>query len=110
MSTDNLEKIADEAFAAAWRVTNSYIERNGEHDETGVVYINITPTNSPFAEFLRYHYGARKRMGYTGLTLFNPSGHKTPSLRAKEVGANAFADVCIKYGINAIVYPEPDKK
>jgi len=102
----DLAEIINEARTAAHAATLDYINRNGEGYPCGFAWANIYKFdgkkirgNSKLGKALKAH-GIEQNYDRT-FQLWNPSGHGTQNVDAKEAGARAFAHVFTKYGFEA---------
>jgi len=93
-----LEEVVKEAQAAAQQATNEFVAKHGDQwGPCGFAWVDIAPANSQLARYLKQTCGAEKNYGRPGVHVWNPSGHSTQSIDAKEAGARAFADVLKKH-------------
>jgi hypothetical protein len=95
-TTFNLEAVQDacnEAGIQARTATKAFLQVHGERDACGFAWVNIygVRSNSKLGKALQ---AAGFRKDYTGsLQLWNPSQNGTQCITAKEVGAEAYAEV-----------------
>jgi hypothetical protein len=92
----------DEAFDAARAATDAYLKENPNNwFPCGFSWVHIKAT-SPVVKVLKKHFP--ERCGHpshpSGWDIWNPSGHNTQCMAAKEMGADAFARV-----LNAANFP-----
>jgi hypothetical protein len=81
------------AKAAAYRATQDFLSVNGDRDCCGFAWVTVyTDGRSKVGRNLM-KAGFKKVYGQPGLQMWNPSGHRTQALTAKEVGAEAAARV-----------------
>lgn len=94
MSADQtiVETAVLEACAAAAKATRDYLARHGDRDACGFAWIRVYEKGSTKLGRALLKNGFRKAYG-SGLELWNPSGHHTQCITAKEVGAEAAAAV-----------------
>ena len=78
---------------AARQATQDYLDANGDRGDCGFAWLNVyTDGRSKVGRVLK-KAGFEKAYGEKGLQMWNPSGHFTQSLTAKEYGARAMAEV-----------------
>ena len=80
------------AQLAAATATREFIEKNGERDACGFAWTTVYEKGSTKIGRALLKNGFSKAYG-GGLQLWNPSGHFTQAITAKEVGAEAAARV-----------------
>lgn len=81
-----------EARAAAARATREFLGQHGDRDACGFASVRVYEKGSTRIGRALLKNGFRKC--YDGsLELWNPSGHHTQAITAKEVGAEAAAEV-----------------
>jgi len=88
-----VQTILTRAADAASRATQNFLAQHGERDACGFAWVTVykVRSNSKLGKALAA-VGFRK--GYSGgLQLWNPSGSATQAITAKEVGAEAYADI-----------------
>ena len=79
--------------AAARKATQDFLDANGDRDCCGFAWVTVyTDGRSKMGRSLM-KAGFKKEYGQPGLQMWNPSGHRTQALTAKEVGAEAAARV-----------------
>lgn len=90
-----------EAQTAAIEATTKMIRENPtQWYPCGFAWVVIKPARGPFVNYLKsQNIGSRAYGG--GWQIWNPSNHSTQWMDAKAAGAQAFASVLNKYGINA---------
>jgi hypothetical protein len=88
-----VQHVLDEAAAAAQDATREFLNKNGDRDCCGFAWVTVydVRSNSKLGKALATA-GFSKAYG-GGLQLWNPSGHPTQSITAKEQGADAYAAV-----------------
>lgn len=97
------------AKAAAYRATQDFLSVNGDRDCCGFAWVTVyTDGRSQVGRSLM-KAGFRKMYGQKGLQMWNPSGHCTQAMTAKEVGAEAAARVLReRLGVEACVKSRMD--
>lgn len=80
------------AIEAAKKATESHIKTNGAGVMCGFAWAVVSPGTSKVARILK-EFGGSKAYGIKGIQLWNPSGHHTQCIVAKEVGAGQFVKV-----------------
>ena len=97
-----VQQVLDEAARAAQDATREFLNKHGDRDCCGFAWVTVynVRSNSKLGKALA-EVGFKK--SYTGgLQLWNPSGHSTQSITAKEQGAEAYAKVLSsKLGLKA---------
>ena len=96
-------ELHQQATFQAVAATTKYLAQHGDRDCCGFAWVTIfdvklnTKQGKEFAAL-----GFRKGYGKgAGIQLWNPSGHHTQSITAKEVGAEAYAKVFEAAGFKA---------
>ena len=84
-------KAVSEAFEQASKATKSFLSTHGDRDCCGFAWVVVKPANSKLAKYLKTLGASNAYRG--GVQVWNPSGHPTQALTAKEEGAYAFAKV-----------------
>lgn len=90
------------ATLQAAQATASYLQQHGDHDACGFAWVNVynVRSNSKLGKAL---VAAGFSKSYTGgLQLWNPSGHNTQSISAKEQGAQAYVQALRAAGITEV--------
>lgn len=98
---EQVKEIVREAVAAAQKATNDYIAQHGGWDACGFAWVNIynVKGNTRLGKMLK---AAGVEQSYDrSFQIWNPSGHVTQSITAKEQGARAAAEVFRQYGFSA---------
>ena len=97
-----LDAIILEAIQAAKFAEAEFRAKHGEPAYCGFAWVEVYVhrTNSKEAKELIKH-GFRKDYKPKCLTVWNPGGSSTQSMDIKEAGANAYAEVLRKAGLNA---------
>lgn len=80
------------AIKEASTATIAYLSEHGDRDCCGFAWAVVAPGTSKVARILK-DFGGRKSYGIKGIQLWNPSGHHTQCITAKEVGARKFVEV-----------------
>jgi hypothetical protein len=97
-----VQQVLDEAARAAQDATREFLNKHGDRDCCGFSWVTVydVRSNSKLGKALA-EVGFKK--SYTGgLQLWNPSGHSTQSITAKEEGSEAYAKVLsAKLGLKA---------
>ena len=99
IALDTLVSVLDTAQAQARKATEDFLAKHGDRDACGFAWVNVygVRSNSKIGKVL---IAAGFSKSYTGgLQLWNPSGSWTQCITAKEVGAQAYADVLKQAGI-----------
>jgi hypothetical protein len=88
-----VQDACNEAAQQARTATKDFLQKHGDRDCCGFAWVTVydVRSNSKLGKALA-GYGFSKAYG-GGLQLWNPSGHPTQSITAKEVGAEAYAKV-----------------
>ena len=99
IALDTLASVLDTAQKAAQKATEDFLAKHGDRDACGFAWVNVydVRSNSKVGKVLALA-GFKKAYG-GGLQLWNPSGSWTQCITAKEVGAQAYADVLRAAGI-----------
>jgi hypothetical protein len=99
IALDTLASVLDTAQAQARKATEDFLAKHGDRDACGFAWVNVydVRSNSRVGKVLA-QAGFKKAYG-GGLQLWNPSGSWTQCITAKEVGAQAYADVLRAAGI-----------
>lgn len=99
IALDTLAGVLDTAQAQARKATEDFLAKHGDRDACGFAWVNVydVRSNSKAGKILA-EAGFKKAYG-GGLQLWNPSGNWTQCITAKEVGAQAYADVLRAAGI-----------
>ena len=99
IALDTLASVLDTAQKAAQKTTEDFLAKHGDRDACGFAWVNVyeVRSNSKVGKILA-QAGFKKAYG-GGLQLWNPSGSWTQCITAKEVGAQAYADVLKAAGI-----------
>jgi hypothetical protein len=95
----NHTEIVNEAFAAAAAATQAFHDKHGQVYPCGFAWVRIKPARGPFVAAIK----ERDSTGWyveNGLCVYNPSKHWTQSVDGKYAGAEAFAAVLQKHGVN----------
>ena len=100
IALDNIESIHNTATAAAERAEADFRARHGEPGYCGFAWVKVSEKASTKLGRALKTVGFRKSYN-GGLDLWNPGGSFTQSMDIKEAGAEAYAEVLRKFGINA---------
>lgn len=99
------KKVVDavqKAFQAASAATAEHLRKGGDRDLCGFAWVKITPARGPVVAYLKQIGEGRTDSYAGGFMVWNPSKNMTQAITAKEVGADAFAEVLRKeLGVNA---------
>ena len=100
-------EIHEEATKEAKKAVADFIAKHGEPFYCGFAWVNICDGRSAFAKALK-KAGIASKSYSKGFDVWNPSGHPTQSMDAKEQGAYAYAEVLRKYGIKCYAQSRAD--
>ena len=100
IALDNIESIHNTAVAAAERAEADFRAKHGEPGYCGFAWVKVSEKASTKLGRALKTVGFRKSYS-GGLDLWNPGGSFTQSMDIKEAGAEAYAEVLRKFGINA---------
>ena len=97
----NFASIHATAVAAAQKATQDFLAKHGDRDACGFAWVTVhgVKLNTKLGKALKAAGFAKAYGG--GIQLWNPSGSYTQAITAKEVGAEAYAEVLQKAGIKA---------
>jgi len=104
---DNIESVHNTAVAAAQRAETEFRAQHGEPGYCGFAWVQVTEKASTKLGRALKTVGFRKSYN-GGLDLWNPGGSGTQSMDIKEAGAEAYAEVLRKFGINAYACSRAD--
>ena len=107
IALDNIESIHNTATAAAERAEADFRARPGEPGYCGFAWVKVSEKASTKLGRALKTVGFRKSYN-GGLDLWNPGGSGTQSMDIKEAGAEAYAEVLRKFGINAYACSRAD--
>jgi hypothetical protein len=107
IALDNIESIHNTATAAAERAEADFRARHGEPGYCGFAWVKVSEKASTKLGRALKTVGFRKSYN-GGLDLWNPGGSFTQSMDIKEAGAEAYAEVLRKFGINAYACSRAD--
>ena len=107
ISLDNIESIHNTATSAAERAEAEFRARHGEPGYCGFAWVKVSEKASTKLGRALKTVGFRKSYN-GGLDLWNPGGSGTQSMDIKEAGAEAYAEVLRKFGINAYACSRAD--
>jgi hypothetical protein len=77
----------------AAKATQDFLDANGDRDCCGFAWVTVYTDGRSRVGRALMKAGFRKNHGEKGIQMWNPSGHRTQSLGAKEYGAEAMARV-----------------
>jgi hypothetical protein len=101
-------EIIEEAYAAARKATDAHVAQVKNQYPCGFAWVNIKPARGKLVNELKRRDLGSTDSYYGGYTIWNPSGHYTQNMFSKLDGADAFAMVLRKYGINATAHSRMD--
>ena len=102
-----MEFIHNTAREAAVQAENDFRARHGEPGYCGFAWVVVREKASTKLGRALKQLGFRKEYS-GGLSLWNPGGSGTQSMDIKEAGAEAYAEVLRKFGINAYACSRAD--
>ena len=98
IALENIESIHNTASTAAQKAAQDYITKHGEDWYCGFAWVTVYEKGSTKLGRALKAVGFKPAYG-GGLQLWNPSGNWTQCITAKEEGAQAYAEVLRKAGI-----------
>ena len=98
IALDNLASVHNSATQAAAKATEDFLAKHGDRDACGFAWVTVYEKGSTKLGRALKAVGFKPAYG-GGLQLWNPSGSWTQCITAKEVGAQAYADVLKQAGI-----------
>ena len=107
IALDNIESVHNTATAAAQQAEADFRAQHGEPGYCGFAWVKVNEKASTKLGRALKTVGFRKEYG-GGLSLWNPGGSFTQSMDIKETGAQAYAEVLRKYGIDAYMCSRAD--
>ena len=107
IALDNIESLHNTATSAAQRAEAEFRARHGEPGYCGFAWVKVSEKASTKLGRALKTVGFRKSYN-GGLDLWNPGGSGTQSMDIKEAGAEAYAEVLRKFGINAYACSRAD--
>jgi len=107
LALDNIKSIHNTATAAAEHAESDFRARHGEPGYCGFAWVKVSEKASTKLGRALKTVGFRKSYN-GGLDLWNPGGSGTQSMDIKEAGAEAYAEVLRKFGINAYACSRAD--
>ena len=107
IALDKIESIHNTATAAAQCAEADFRARHGEPGYCGFAWVKVSEKASTKLGRALKTVGFRKSYN-GGLDLWNPGGSGTQSMDIKEAGAEAYAEVLRKFGINAYACSRAD--
>jgi len=93
----------------AAKAARDHIQQHGEHPfNCGFAWVKIRPARGQFIKVMK-----EIKMGKTddfegGYMIWNPSGHPTQDMSAKEAGAKVFAEILRSYGLKVSTHSRLD--
>ena len=103
----NYDNIYTEALNAAKAAEAAFMEKHGEPMYCGFAWVDISSARIPFVGWCKKNNVGRKHW-QKGWCIWNPAGNPTQSMDVKEAGADAFAQVLRKHGIQAFAGSRAD--
>ena len=100
VTKETAETVYQAARHAAKVASAAHLQLNGDRDACGFAWITITPARGPFVAYLKSK-GIGRKGCHGGWQIWNPSEAATQAITAKEVGAQAFANVLKRAGVKA---------
>jgi hypothetical protein len=94
----DFKAIYEEAIAAAKAAEQAYLEKHGEPMYCGFAWVDLPSARVPFVTWCKKNKVGDKHWR-KGWSIWNPAGNYTQSMDIKEEGAEAFAAVLNKHGI-----------
>ena len=107
IALDNIESIHNTAMSAAEHAEAEFRAKHGEPGYCGFAWVKVSEKASTKLGRALKTVGFRKSYN-GGLDLWNPGGSGTQSMDIKEAGAEAYAEVLRKFGINAYACSRAD--
>jgi len=107
IALENIESIHNTATSAAERAEADFRAQHGEPGYCGFAWVKVSEKASTKLGRALKTVGFRKSYN-GGLDLWNPGGSGTQSMDIKEAGAEAYAEVLRKFGINAYACSRAD--
>lgn len=105
---DNVQSAVQAAQLAAAQATQEFLNKHGHGDACGFASVRVFEKGSTKMGRALMKMGFRRCYG-GGLELWNPSGSHTQAVTAKEVGAEAAAEVLRKrLGVEAYAWSRMD--
>jgi hypothetical protein len=92
--------IYEEAIQAAKDAEKAYFDKHGEPWYCGFAWVEVPNGRSPFVNWCK-KVGVGDKHWKKGWSIWNPADNHTQSMDIKEAGAQAFANVLTKHGIDA---------
>lgn len=100
-TAEMVKKVVEDACMAAFTATQEFLNNNGNADLCGFAWVTVYEKGSTRIGRALLKAGFRKDYG-SGLKLWNPSGHHTQCITAKEEGAMVAARILSeKLGVKA---------
>ena len=98
IALDTLASVHNTATQAAAKATEDFLAKHGDRDACGFAWVTVNEKGSTKLGRALKAVGFKPAYG-GGLQLWNPSGNWTQCITAKEEGAQAYAEVLRKAGI-----------
>ena len=98
IALDTLANVHNTATQAAAKATEDFLAKHGDRDACGFAWVTVYEKGSTKLGRALKAVGFKPAYG-GGLQLWNPSGNWTQCITAKEEGAQAYAEVLRKAGI-----------
>ena len=98
IALDKMASVHTLATHAAAKATEDFLAKHGDRDACGFAWVTVYEKGSTKLGRALKAVGFKPAYG-GGLQLWNPSGNWTQCITAKEQGAQAYADVLTKFGI-----------
>lgn len=102
----DIKKLIQDATDAAIKATNESLAKMPT-DCCGFAWVTIRPATGPLIKEMKAQGIGRKAYG-GGWQIWNPSGHPTQNITAKEDGAWAYAKVLSDAGFNVSAHARMD--
>ena len=103
----NFTSIYEEAMTAAKAAEQAYFEKYGEPMYCGFAWVDFPSARTPFVTWCKKNNVGSKHWK-KGWSIWNPAGNYTQSMDIKEAGAQAFAEVMNKHGIQCYMGSRAD--
>ena len=99
--------IYEEAYLAGKKARDEYFAKHGEPLYCGFAWVHIPNGRHPFVNWAK-KVGLGSKHWSKGWSIWNPIDDHTQSMDLKEIGAQAFAEVLNKHGIDAYMGSRAD--
>jgi hypothetical protein len=104
----NFQSIYEEALTAAKIAELQYFTKHGEPMYgCGFAWVDFPSARTPFVSWFKKN-GVGSKHWRKGWSIWNPAGNFTQSMDIKYAGAQAFAEVMNKHGIDCYAGSRPD--